>query len=218
MQSRTKASLFQLVGGTAIGIMVALLAMQAAVRSRTADGRQTQSAKRPAAETRTGSAALKQPLSLPPGAAAAFQDNSIDSADAPVHKWLTKEDVDRETRTAEPNRVMAPVAIPSFDTGSGAPEQDQALKQGFAQASPTYQSSTTSYYVYTTSPQIIPASGPTQLTTTVSGYPVATGSGLRAVDYPQQGPVPWTVGANGLLQNPCVDPPSCYGRAYSRDR
>lgn len=45
-----------------------------------------------------------------------------------------------------------------------------------------------------------------------SGYPVVmSGAGAAvAADNPY-----WTIGENGLIQNPCVDPPSCRGRAYS---
>jgi hypothetical protein len=71
---------------------------------------------------------------------------------------------------------------------------------------------------------------------TVSGYPMA--AGRKAVEYidPQQGaytgaqdpsttagwaPDDYTVaaqrvGRNGLVSNPCVDPPSSHGAAYSR--
>ncbi|HEY9783875.1 MAG TPA: hypothetical protein V6D17_00645 [Candidatus Obscuribacterales bacterium] len=55
---------------------------------------------------------------------------------------------------------------------------------------------------------------PPQSGETVSGYPIYTGD--KAIDYPI--PMPpnphCTIGRNGLQSNPCVDPPSCKGRAY----
>jgi hypothetical protein len=54
--------------------------------------------------------------------------------------------------------------------------------------------------------------GQVDMTTTASGYPVVmSGSGAAVA----AGNPYWTIGENGLIQNPCVDPPSCRGRAYS---
>lgn len=53
-----------------------------------------------------------------------------------------------------------------------------------------------------------------EFTTTNSGYPIANGPILRS-DVPDMSSQP--VGSNGLIQNPCVDPPSTYGRAYNRN-
>ncbi len=58
--------------------------------------------------------------------------------------------------------------------------------------------------------------GPQQaVTTTASGYTIPCGDGTRAVDHPDSGIGPWTIGRNGMRQNPCVDPPSSWGRAYN---
>jgi hypothetical protein len=81
-------------------------------------------------------------------------------------------------------------------------------------AAPKYQSSHTEYYIYSTDPNSMASGSPMDMTQTVSGYAIPIGSGPKAVDYPQSGPLPYTLGANGLLQNPCVDPPSSKGRAY----
>ena len=70
------------------------------------------------------------------------------------------------------------------------------------------------YHPGVTREYIVP--GPQQaITTTASGYSIPSGDGLRAVDHPDSGVGPWTIGRNGLRQNPCVDPPSTMGRAYN---
>lgn len=62
---------------------------------------------------------------------------------------------------------------------------------------------------------MVPA-GPVQtreIGTTVSGYPIEIGTPTRAIDSAGQ---LQPMGSNGLLQNPCVDPPSVtVGRAYN---
>lgn len=50
------------------------------------------------------------------------------------------------------------------------------------------------------------------LNTTVSGYPIDTSG--KAVDAGSDNPN-WTVTRSGLVGNPCVDPPSVKGRAFT---
>lgn len=66
--------------------------------------------------------------------------------------------------------------------------------------------------IVTTTHYSIPATAPVG----TSGYELPPGGTGRAVDHPDSGAGPWHVGKNGMLQNPCVDPPSTMGRAYNR--
>jgi hypothetical protein len=88
--------------------------------------------------------------------------------------------------------------------------------------------------VQATNPAAVSLSPGTHYSETASGYPIYTGG--RAVDsLPAQIPVQFQqaesqnqvilpdagqeaqqVGRNGLIANPCVDPPSSHGLAYSR--
>ncbi len=140
----------------------------------------------------------ERPQSPAAGAASAQESKPLAEQQqaAPVpSRWLTPADVIAEQQAAQ--RAANP-------TPSGPPR------------APKYQSSNTTYYVYNTSPEGVPlVPSQQELTTTVSGYEIPVGSGPKAVDYPMTEPGPWTMGTNGLLQNPCVDPPSTRGRAYT---
>jgi hypothetical protein len=68
---------------------------------------------------------------------------------------------------------------------------------------PKYQSSHTEYYIYPTGPGGMPMSSPT------GDHPITINeNGQMQTMQPQ-----W-IGDNGLVQNPCVDPPSVRRRTY----
>jgi len=124
-----------------------------------------------------------------------------DQAAESPHDWLKPEDVTAHSTAKN-------------GTANGAAAKKEEAK---------YQSSHTTYYVYGGAPgadmthAAMPAAHgampPTELTSTVSGYPIPIGSGPKAVDYPMAGGT--FVGDNGMAQNPCVDPPSVTrSRAY----
>ena len=68
---------------------------------------------------------------------------------------------------------------------------------------PKYQSSHTEYYIYPTGPGGMPMNAPT------GDYPMT----INENGQPQTMQPQW-IGDNGLVQNPCVDPPSVRRRAY----
>lgn len=142
------------------------------------------------------------------------------------HKLIAEKSPPGAAEAQTPQPDAAPeeqAAQPAGDEGPKAPAdwlkpQDLAAQNGAAPsavpATPKYQSSHTEYYIYPTGPNSMPIGTPTDMTTTVSGYPIPIGSGPKAVDYPQSVGVPYMIGDNGLQQNPCVDPPSCRRRTY----
>lgn len=101
-----------------------------------------------------------------------------------------------------------------------------AQAQQFAAQPGITQQSTDGSYGTFSGMQAAPAgaemqSGPVQidsqgqvLTETVSGYPIYNSGAPKAVDAGGDNPN-WNVTRSGLVGNPCVDPPSVRGRAYS---
>lgn len=139
-----------------------------------------------------GSQASSQNFASGPGFAANSQTNSISQSSTPI---------DPSTRTVIPNILhqavqTAPVQGQFVDAGM-AP---MAAGNGTVPASGTIQMMPTTYVIQqpVVHEIIVPGSvGPN-----------------RAVNSADAIPMP--IGANGLQQNPCVDPSSSYGRAYNR--
>ncbi len=197
MKAQTLRGAQFLAVGLTVGVALTFVVMHSAHRTQKTPTSSAQIAQHRATEANKLIAAKTQ--SPPPGAASAQESKPAtqeqQAGPAPA-RWLTPADVLAEQQALQ----RASNATPS----SGPPPQ------------PQYQSSNTTYYVYSTSPQGVPLMPSQQeLTTTVSGYEIPVGSGPKAVDYPLTEPGPWTMGGNGLLQNPCVDPPSTRGRAYT---
>lgn len=122
----------------------------------------------------------------PPGAA----DAQTAQPEAPAQPTLSEPAAEQEVQ-AEP-KAPADWLKP----------QDLAAQNGAtAPAAPQYRSSHTEYYIYPHGQgQGGPVSYPTNMATPESGV--------------LQPSSPVMIGENGLIQNPCVDPPSCRGRAY----
>lgn len=192
MKAQTLRGAQFLAVGLTIGIALTFVVMHSAQRTQKSTTKSAQVAQPRKAEAKKMIAAKPEP---PPSGAAFAEVSTPQEKQAVPARWLTPADVIAEQQAQ---------ARASNTTPIGPPPK------------PQYQSSNTTYYVYSTSPQGVPLLPSHQeLTTTVSGYEIPVGSGPKAVDYPMTEPGPWTMGDNGLLQNPCVDPPSTRGRSYT---
>jgi hypothetical protein len=186
-QKNYKGALLLIVG-IAIGIALTAICMNAVSHSNTGNKLLATNAHEAPSQP-PGAASAETPQTAPPG-------------------------ISHVTPTATPHVVshgqvdhhQAPAAESSAH-GWLTPEdvaREEAAKNGVAPATvkkpaePTYKSSHTTYYVYHTG-GVHDQSG--VLPTAMGGYPVTTEDPM--------------VGDNGLIQNPCVDPPSVRrGRAY----
>lgn len=186
MKSRNFTGAVLLIVGIIIGIALTVISLHSTDRIKSAP---VDEQHRLVAENKQEAAGER----MPPGAASAQGPTAEEATQAPAD-WLKPEDMARQ----------------------------EAAKNG--EQNPKYQSSHTTYYVYgdpghaaaTHHGTGAPAVMPVELTSTVSGYPIPVGSGPRAVDYPIAAAGNWTLGDNGLVQNPCVDPPSARGRYRPR--
>lgn len=113
--------------------------------------------------------------------------------------------------------VAPPAPAQAVENQSAAP-QAQAYNpfvQSNQNAAPSAVPQQANMFAPTMTYTMVPA-GPVQtreIGTTVSGYPIEVGTPTRAIDSAGQ---LQPMGSNGLLQNPCVDPPSVtVGRAYN---
>lgn len=134
-----------------------------------------------------------------------------------------KESVSTQAKSeavSEPiNEVITEEYTQESTDSSGTIEQAQPVPNNQIQKEGSDQIITTRHYIITqpvqtiTQPQVIITSPAQTFNTTIGGYEVPVGS-LKSMDC---GPINphWTMGENGLWQNPPVDPPSTRGRAYS---
>ncbi len=96
-----------------------------------------------------------------------------------------------------------------------APDQDPAyaqaaaMQQGFPQAAPAMMAPPQVNYIQTGTPLMMPDQMP-QTQTFTQAAPTTLYAG-QMMDDQSHG-----IGRNGMRGNPCVDPPSCRGRAYSQ--
>jgi len=108
------------------------------------------------------------------------------------------------------------------------PEATPQIQQAYQQAAPVYQQASAPVYpqgVYQQPPAptglaiqsqdgslLIPGVNAYETHTQVAGVPTTYDTTPLTISAGNINPN-WTVGRNGLLQNPCVDPPSAHGRA-----
>ena len=86
---------------------------------------------------------------------------------------------------------------------------DQAVQLGMQQSAPSMMQAPQGNYIQTGTPLMMPDQMP-QTQTYMQAAPTTLYPGQMMDDPAHQ------IGRNGLRANPCVDPPSCRGRAYSQ--
>ncbi len=192
MQPRATTALVLVVIGIVLGIGIAFAAVGLANSAKLAreSAAQDRAAQKSPGDSQSAEAAPSSAAQagLPQPGDAAAEPGAAQYAAAP---------------NAVPQNIQA--AQPFYSQPSVAFSQPAASLPNPA----LYPASSTKAFVSPDSVQII------DFSTTASGYPVIGGGQVKAVDAPVTSS-PWTMGSNGLLQNPCVDPASSYGRAYQR--
>ncbi len=145
---------------------------------------------RPAATAQAASVPAKLLAEKSPPGAAEAQTSQTESAAAAVDPQSAAPQVQSEAAAQPPADWLKPEDLAKQNAGASGTTAPPA---------PKYVSSHTEYYIYPTGPGGMPISSPT------GDYPI---NGQMQMMQPQ-----W-IGDNGLVQNPCVDPPSVRRRTY----
>jgi hypothetical protein len=219
MNKRVITSISLLVAGVVIGVTVSAVCLSTVERQKASQASQLQ-----ATGVKLASKTSASTVDTATTKAKISQQNSEKNSETSTVKTSAKNpfsfaqaDATKPTAAPVPNpgvatapasnvvqpNILHQAAMQSVATqGQWSANQTTTMPVVDGQPVPTF---TTTTYVIQQPPR--------EFTVTPLGIVQEVGAS-RAVDTPDAMPMP--IGRNGLQQNPCVDPPSTYGKAFNR--